>query len=119
MLAEPASQRYNISNALILTTYLRRLCQHTTALAIQLDGSPAPEAKLDESAALLDELLTDIARALASGRGATSLPATAEEIHRRVRDTQPADTAAGHPLLPLLFDRIVSDINSLKTASGR
>ncbi|HEX5464517.1 MAG TPA: FUSC family protein [Burkholderiales bacterium] len=114
MLAEPGNRRRSISNVLVLTTYLRRLCQHTTALAIQLDGSPAPEVKLDELTASLDDLLTHIARALADGHGTT--PATAAvsaEIHRRVHDAQPAETAAGHPLLPLLLDRIVSDINSL------
>jgi hypothetical protein len=30
-----------------------------------------------------------------------------------VHDAQAAEAAAGHPLLPLLLDRIVSDINSL------
>jgi creatinine amidohydrolase/Fe(II)-dependent formamide hydrolase-like protein len=115
MLAEPGNRRHSVSNALVLTTYLRRLCQHTTALAIQLDGSPVREARLDELTASLDDLLTHVARAVAGGHAAApaAAAATSADAHRRVHDAQAAEAAAGHPLLPLLLDRIVSDINSL------
>jgi uncharacterized membrane protein YccC len=116
MLAEPGNRRHSVSNALVLTTYLRRLCQHTTALAIQLDGSPVREARLDELTASLDDLLKHVARAVAGGHAAAPAAAAAAisaDAHRRVHDAQAAEAAAGHPLLPLLLDRIVSDINSL------
>lgn len=110
MLAEPAHTRSAVRPALEFTTYLRRLTEHTLALAVALDGQSLPQAGAEVLQTLLGRL--DAAAKMVADDASPDLDTTslADEL---------AEVSRQMPELAPWFEHLAADTTALGAAAGK